>query len=253
MIENALKRRLHAGETVCGAFYKYPEPELAEYVAALGWDFLVFDGEHGNIASSDLQDLIRACEVRGATPLARVATNQPHLILRFMDAGLHGVHVPWVNTAEGAEQAVQSVKYAPRGIRGLAGTRASSWGLEEPFGAYVERANRETLVTIHIETREAAEAIDDFIAIDGIDVLFLGPTDLSQSLGHPGQVDHPAVTEVMEHVAARVRASDKVLGIYATAPAFAERWAGNGARYITTGIESFIKAGSADYLAAVRG
>jgi 4-hydroxy-2-oxoheptanedioate aldolase len=103
----------------------------------------------------------------------------------------HGVHVPWVNSAAEAERAVRAVKYSPRGTRGLAGSRASEWGLREPIEAYVERANRETLVVIQVETQEAVDAIDDYLKVDGVDVLFLGPTDLSQSLGHPGDLRHP--------------------------------------------------------------
>jgi 4-hydroxy-2-oxoheptanedioate aldolase len=252
MLHNRLKEKLAAGETVYGVFSGYAEAGLAEFTAMLGWDFLVFDGEHGQIDSSDLAGLARACELRQTTPLARVTTNQPHLVLRYLDAGVHGLHVPWVNTAEGVEAAVQAAKYAPRGIRGLAGSRASDWGMHEPVADYVERANRETMVIIHIETRQAAEAIDDYLAVDGVDVLFLGPSDMSQSLGHPGEVDHPEVTDVMERVAEAVAASTKTLGIYASTPRFAMHWRDRGARYIATGFEGFIRRGSAAFLDALR-
>ena len=170
MLKNTTKAKLAEGQAVFGCFVRYAEPSLAEYVAMLGWDFLVFDGEHGALQPADMGDLCRAAELRGVTPLARVTTNQPDTILRFLDPGTHGVHVPWVNSPQAAEQAVQSVKYVPRGIRGLAGTRASDWGLAEPLGAYIERANRETMVVIQIETREAVDAIEEYVDIDGIDV-----------------------------------------------------------------------------------
>ena len=147
--------------------------------------------------------------------MVRVTTNDPPTILRYLDTGAHGAHIPWVNSAAEAERAVQSVKYSPRGMRGLAGSRASEWGLREPLSAYVERANRETLVVIQIETQDAVDAIDDYLAIDGVDVLFLGPTDLSQSLGHPGDLRHPDVLAALERVADAVVGSDKILGIYA--------------------------------------
>ena len=173
---NQTKARLAAGETVVGCFLSYAEPNLAEFVALQGWDFLVFDGEHGPLEPRDVQDLCRAADVRGVTPIVRVPTNQPHVLLRYMDSGAHGVHVPWVNSAADADAAVQGIKYGPRGLRGLAGTRASDWGMSSPLGEYTEIANRETLVVIHVETMEAVDAIEDYVAVDGIDVLFLGPT-----------------------------------------------------------------------------
>ena len=253
MLSNATKAKLASGQPVFGCFLRYAEPSLAEYVALLGWDFLVFDGEHGTLQPRDLEDLCRALELRGVTPLARVTTNQPHIILRFLDSGIHGVHVPWVNTPQGVEQAVRSVKYAPRGQRGLAGTRASEWGLSEPLGAYVERANRETMVVVHIETQDAVDAIEEYVAIDGVDVLFLGPTDLSQSLGHPGNPGHPDVIAAMERVARVVVPSDKVLGIYAGTAAMTREWLEQGARYFTTGLEVFLREGMTAHLDRVRG
>ena len=253
MLINATKAKLAAGQPVFGCFVRYAEPSLAEYVAMLGWDFLVFDGEHGMLQPGDVEDLCRALELRDVTPIARVTTNQPHIILRFLDSGIHGVHVPWVNTPSAVEQAVRSVKYGPRGERGLAGTRASEWGLREPLDAYVERANRETMVIVHIETHEAVDAIEEYVAIDGVDVLFLGPTDLSQSMGHPGRTDHPDVVAAMERVAEVVAPSDKVLGIYAGTAAMTEAWLARGARYFTTGLEMFLRDGMTAHLERVRG
>lgn len=252
MLENTTKAKLAAGETVFGCFVKYAEPTFAEFVAMQGWDFLIFDGEHGTLDPRDLEGLCRAAELRGVTPLARVTTNQPQIILRYLDTGIHGVQVPWVNTAEGVEQAVQSAKYGPRGMRGLAGSRASEWGMNEPIGDYTVRANRETMVIIHIETITAVEAIDEFLAIDGVDVLFIGPTDLSHSLGHPGDPSHPVVVEAMDRVVASVVPSDKVLGIYAGNADLAAEWADRGARYIATGTDGFLKQGMQAYLSRVR-
>lgn len=253
MLLNTTKAKLAAGGPVFGCFFRYAEPSLAEYVAMLGWDFLVFDGEHGTLQPRDVEDLCRALELHGVTPIARVTTNQPEIILRFLDTGAHGVHVPWVNSPEAVERAVRSVKYDPRGIRGLAGTRSSEWGVREPLDAYVERSNRETMLVVHIETREAVAAIEDYVAIDGVDVLFLGPTDLSQSLGHPGRPSHPDVVAAMERVAEVVVPSDKALGIYAGTAAMTEQWLERGARYFTTGVETFLKDGMTAHLERVRG
>ena len=252
MIENTTKAKLAAGETVIGAFFKYGEATLAEYVAMQGWDFMIFDAEHGSIQPADVENLCRAAELRGVTPITRATTNQAHTILRFLDAGSHGVHVPWVNTAEGVEQAVAAVKYWPRGQRGLAGTRAAEWGLTEPLRDYTARANRETMLIVHVETIDAVRAIDEYLEVEGVDVLFLGPTDLSHSLGHPGEIDHPEVVEAMEAVAEAVVPSTKALGIYAGSAAYARRWMERGARYIATGTDGFLKTGMRGYLEEVR-
>ena len=253
MLENRTKARLAAGEAAFGCFVRTPEPSLIEYVAMLGWDFLVFDAEHGTLQPGEVEDLCRAVEPRGTTPIVRVTTNDPPTILRFLDTGVHGVHVPWVNSAAEVERAVQSVKYTPRGIRGLAGSRASEWGINEPIGEYVKRANRETLVVIHIETQDAVDAIDDYLAVDGVDVLFIGPTDLSQSLGHPGDLKHADVLRAMDRVADAVVGSGKTLGLYAGTVDMTKEWLDRGARYFTTSLEPFLRDGMRAHLRDVRG
>ena len=253
MLENRTKARLAAGEAAFGCFVRTPEPSLIEYVAMLGWDFLVFDAEHGTLQPGEVEDLCRAVEPRGTTPIVRVTTNDPPTILRFLDTGVHGVHVPWVNSAAEVERAVQSVKYTPRGIRGLAGSRASEWGINEPIGEYVKRANRETLVVIHIETQDAVDAIDAYLAVDGVDVLFIGPTDLSQSLGHPGDLKHPDVLRAMDRVADAVVGSGKTLGLYAGTVDMTKEWLDRGARYFTTSLEPFLRDGMRAHLRDVRG
>ncbi len=252
MLNNAIKARLATGGTVFGCFLRYADASLAEFVALQGWDFVIFDGEHGTLEPRDVENLARAVELRDATPIARVPTNQAHDILRFLDTGICGVHVPWVNTPEAAATAVQSVKYRPLGMRGLAGSRASDWGMSEPIGDYTRRANRETMVVVHIETSEAVDRIDGYVAVDGIDVLFIGPTDLSHSLGHPGDIGHPDVVAAMDRVASAVTASDKVLGVYAGSADAAVHWLDKGARYIATGPDGFLRAGMGAYLDRVR-
>ncbi|HEY7524850.1 MAG TPA: aldolase/citrate lyase family protein [Candidatus Limnocylindrales bacterium] len=253
MLENRTKAKLAAGEAAFGCFVRTPEPQLIEYVGMLGWDFLVFDAEHGPLVPREVEDLCRAIEPRGTTPMVRVTTNDAPTILRFLDTGAHGVHVPWVNSAAEAERAVKAVKYSPRGTRGLAGSRASEWGLREPIGDYVQRANRETLVVIQVETQDAVDAIEDYLAIDGVDVLFLGPTDLSQSLGHPGDLNHPDVLAAMNRVADAVIGSGKTLGIYAGSVDMTKEWLDRGARYFTTSLEPFLRDGMGAHLRAVRG
>lgn len=252
MLHNAVKHKLSNGEIVKGCFVRHHAPQLAEWLTLSGWDFVMFDAEHGTLSPAQVEDLSRAVEVRGGTPFVRATTNSAPVILRFLDAGPVGIHVPWVNSAAEAEAVVRAVKYVPEGIRGLAGTRASDFGLTEPLGSYIERANRETMIVIHIETGEAVERVDEIAAVPGVDVLFIGPTDLSHSLGHPGEFDHPDVVEAMDRIAAAVVPSDKALGIYAGSAEFANHWLDKGARYIATGVDGFVKRGMQEYLKQVR-
>ncbi len=252
MRTNTTKAKLKAGETVFGCFVRYPNATLIEVMGFQPWDFLVFDGEHGTLEPADCENMVRAAELRGVTPIVRVPNNQPHIILRLMDTGAHGLHVPWVNTAAEAEQVVRSVKYQPRGIRGLAGIRAADYGQTVPFGEYVQQANAETLVTIHVETVDAVEALPEIVKIDGIDVIFIGPTDLSQSLGVPGQATHPKVQDAISKIIDTVLPTDKVLGIMASNADTACQWKARGLRYITISFESLLRPAAVNYLKTVR-
>lgn len=246
------KAKLKAGETVLGCFVRYPDAGLVEVLGYQPWDFIVFDGEHGTLEPRDCENMVRAAELRGVTPIVRVTTNLPPVILRFMDSGAQGLHVPWVNSAEEAENVVRSVKYYPRGIRGLAGVRAADYGQTMSFGEYVEQANRETLIIIHIETAEAVERLPEIAGIDGIDVIFIGPTDLSQSYAVPGQPQHPSVQAAMQKVVDGAAKSKVALGVMVGTTDAARQWRARGARYIAIGFESLMVPAARDYLKAVR-
>lgn len=251
MKTNTTKAKLKAGGTVFGCFVRYPDAALVEVLGYQPWDFIVFDGEHGTLEPRDCENMVRAAELRGVTPIVRVTTNLPPIILRFMDTGAQGLHVPWVNSAEEAENVVRSVKYHPRGIRGLAGVRAADYGQIIPFSEYVQQANQETLVVIHIETAEAVERLPDIAAIEGIDVIFIGPTDLSQSYGVPGQPQHPAVQAAMQRIVEIVATSQAALGVMVANQDAAQQWRERGARYITIGLESLLAPAARAYLRAV--
>jgi len=252
MRTNTAKAKLKAGEVIFGCFVRYPDASLVEVMAYQPWDFLVFDGEHGVLEPRDCENLVRAAELRGMTPIVRVPTNLPPQILRLMDTGPLGLHVPWVNSPEEAEAAVRSVKYHPRGQRGLAGVRAADYGQAGSLADYTRQANAETLVVVHIETAEAVACAAEIAAVDGIDVVFIGPTDLSQSLGVPGQPQHPDVLAAIDKIIAAVAPSPAALGIMVPNLAAARQWRARGARYITIGLENILMPAARDYLKAVR-
>jgi 4-hydroxy-2-oxoheptanedioate aldolase len=249
---NTTKAKLKAGETVLGVFVRYPDASFVEVVGYQGWDFCVFDAEHGTIEPRDCENMVRAAELRGMTPLVRVTTNFAPVILRYLDSGAQGLHVPWINTAAEAERAVGSVKYYPMGIRGLAGVRAAEYGQRGTFGEYVEKANAETLVSIHIETIEAVNNLPEIVKVPGIDIIFIGPTDLSHSLGVPGQVQHPSVVEAIDRIVQVTKNSDATLGVMVGNAAAAQNWRKRGARYIAITSEGVFAPAMREYLRAAR-
>lgn len=252
MRTNTTKAKLKTGETVYGCFTRYPEAGLVEVLGYQGWDFIVFDGEHGVIEPRDCEHMVRAAELRNITPIVRATTNTPPVILRYMDTGPHGLHVPWVNSGPEAEAVVRSVKYHPRGVRGLAGVRAADYGQTAPLGEYVQQANAETLVVIHIETIEAVERLPEIVAVDGLDVIFIGPTDLSHSLGVPGDSQHPKVQAAIQRIVDTVAETDLALGIMVFSAQAAQQWRQRGARYITVGLETLLVPAVRNYLQTAR-
>ena len=228
MQKNITKTKLKAGETVFGCFVRYPDPGLIEFLGYQGWDFLVFDAEHGTVEPRDCENMTRAAELRGVTPIIRVTTNWQPIILRFLDTGAQGLLVPWVQSAAEAEAAVRSVKYQPQGIRGLAGVRAADYGQTLSLGEYVEQANAETLVVLQIETAQAIEQLPEILKVEGIDVIFIGPSDLSQSLGLPGQAQHPTVQAAMQRIADCVASHGRRLGTHGAKRRVRPRMAAEG-------------------------
>ena len=252
MQSNRTKAKLLAGETVVGCFLRYPDASLVEMLGYQGWDFLVFDGEHGTLEPRDCENMVRSAELRGVTPLVRVTTNQPAVILRLMDTGAQGAHVPWVNSASEAKAAVQSIKYQPLGIRGLAGVRAADYGQGAPLAEYIQQANRETLVVVQVETDTAIKHIDEIAAVDGVDVIFIGPIDLSHSLGVAGDFKHPDVQAAIDRVAAALVGAKPAFGIMVSNVSDAHLWRERGARYITTTVEALLRPAIRSFLQAFR-
>lgn len=252
MRTNSAKAKLQAGETIFGCFVRYADASLVEMIGYQPWDLLVFDAEHGTIEPRDCEQLTRAAELRGVTPLVRVTANRPDIILRFLDTGAQGAHVPWVNSASEAEAAVRAIKYRPLGQRGLAGVRAADYGQREPLADYVAKSNAETLVTLQVETAKAVERLPEILTVPDVDVIFIGPTDLSNSLDLPGQVQHPTVQRTIQRIVDAVVPSGKALGIMVNSLAAAQEWQERGARYICITLESLLAPAMRDYLRGAR-
>jgi 4-hydroxy-2-oxoheptanedioate aldolase len=249
---NKTKARLTAGETVFGCFYRYPEPGLVEVLSYQGWDFILFDGEHGTLEPRDCENLARAAELHDVTTLVRVTTNQPPVILRYLDTGIQGAQIPMINSKAEAEAAVRAVKYHPRGVRGLAGVRADDYAQRQPFKDYVVQANKETMVIAQVETGAAVEQIAEITEVPDIDVIFIGQTDLSHSLGVPGDTENLIVQAALDRIVSAVKQSDKALGVLVSNVQAAQAWRERGAKYIVIGLESLLSSACRNYLQAMR-
>jgi 4-hydroxy-2-oxoheptanedioate aldolase len=236
MKENRLKRQLAAGEITVGTFCVVPNATVVEALGVAGLDFVILDTEHGPISIETCEDLVRAADVSGTTPIIRVSLNQADLILRALDIGAGGVQVPQCGSGDDAERIVRAAKYHPRGERGVSiFTRAGGYVGSPDHAA---SCNSEQLVVAHIEGVHGVENLDDVLAVDGIDVIFLGPYDLSQSLGITGQVDHPKVRDTLEKCAAKSRAAGRWVGSYAKDVAMAKWLISIGVQYIATLVDA---------------
>jgi 4-hydroxy-2-oxoheptanedioate aldolase len=196
--------------------------------------------------------MVRAAERRGLTSIVRVPRNEPSTFLKFLDTGAQGAQVPNVNSAAEGECAIQAIKYQPRGRRGLGSVRAADFGQCGSFNQYVQEANAETMVVLQVETPQAAHATREIARLEGVDVVFIGPTDLSNSLGHPGELDHPEVAAALEQIISGVLDSPAALGILAPNADQARTWRNRGARYIATPLEALLSWGVRDFLRSAR-
>lgn len=207
-----LKKRLAARELTIGSWLSFGYTPVCEMMAKAGFDWLVVDMEHTAIDVWQAQQLIQVIDLAGCVPLVRVGANDPLIIKRAMDSGAHGVIVPMVNTAEEARQAVAAVRYPPCGTRGVGLGRAQDYGMG--FQSYKDWVQQESIVIVQIEHIRAVENIEAILAVDGVDGFIVGPYDLSGSLGHPGDFDHPTVIAALSKVQQTMRERNAVGGYH---------------------------------------
>ena len=208
---NHVKRALREGRPTAGSWLNLCSSISAEIMSRAGFDWLLIDMEHGHGDYQTLLGQLQAIEGSESIPVVRVQWNDPAVIKRVLDLGAYGVMVPWVGSRAEAEAAVRATKYPPLGIRGIAGShRAGGYGRHA--AEYWKRANVEILVVIQIETPTALAEIDEIVKIPGVDVIFIGPADLSTALGHMGDPGHPDVQAAFTRIEAAARAQGVALG-----------------------------------------
>jgi 4-hydroxy-2-oxoheptanedioate aldolase len=211
MKKNTLKAALRAGETVYVIWNQTGSPTLAEAAVAAGWRHVLIDGEHGPAGFETLIHTMRAVEAAGGEPIVRIPANDPIMLKRILDAGALSVMIPMVETAEEAALAASACHYPPRGMRGYAApiARAARYGRDAD---YMTASDEEIMVIVQIESRRAAEAAAEIAAVDGVDMLFIGPNDLAGSMGKLERLDDPEVRRVIEETERRIQGTGTWMG-----------------------------------------
>jgi len=247
-----LHARLAAGDTLYGAFAGLASPVAVEIMARSGFDWLLLDLEHGAGTESELLASLHAMGTTPAAALVRPQSGERLRIGRALDLGAHGIMVPRVDLPEQAREAISFMRYPPDGARGLAlSTRGA--GLGELGHQQIQAINSRILGIIQIESRSAVEHAAEIAAIDGVDVLFVGPTDLSHSLGVPGGFDDPRYLDAIRHVATTAESAGKVAGILLRDASSLARHRDLGFRFIGLGSDgAFISDGARAVMAATR-
>ncbi len=239
-IRGGLKKRLQQGETVIGPFVIIPSVPLVDTLGYSGMDFCIIDTEHGPVSQESATDLVIAAQGVGVAPIIRVGDNDERLILRALDIGAEGVQVPQINSVQDANAVIHAAKYAPIGQRGLSiFTRAGNY-FKDDGENHTDRQNEETMIVVHIEGKRGLDNLEDIMTVDGIDVLFLGPYDISQSLGYPGDVRNPVVEQALREATDKARAQGRAVGSYAKDVEMGKWLIDLGVQYISINVDATI-------------
>ncbi|MCY1201565.1 4-hydroxy-2-oxo-heptane-1,7-dioate aldolase [compost metagenome] len=248
LLTNTFKRALQAGKPQIGLWAGLCSAYSIEIVAGAGFDWLVIDGEH---APNTLQTTLAQLQSVAAYPVApvvRPAWNDAVQIKQILDAGAQTILVPMVQSAEEAAAAVAAVRYPPQGIRGVGSAlaRSSRWNR---IPDYLQRANDQMCVLVQIETPRGVDALEEILAVDGVDGAFIGPADLSASMGYLGQPDHPEVTRAIDDAIQRIVRTGKAAGILHSGVEQARRYLSLGASFVAVGVDAILLARAAERLA----
>ncbi len=242
MVKNLVKEKMRRGEMAIGTFVNFHAPALVEILGYAGLDFICIDDEHGAFTYPEIEELIRAAELAGTTALVRVNYDNS-AIQKALDRGAAGVVVPMINTRADAEATVRKAKFPPLGTRGAAySVRAARFG-NDKGKEYLDAADDNTLVIVHIETPEAVENFAQIAGVPGVDVVFVGPTDLSVSMGYKAEgPGHPEVQRVIKELFRKGREMGVIMGTLATGTDDLARCKHEGIGYAVTVASGMISA-----------
>ena len=240
----SFKEYLNEKDTVYGVFCKTNDPFFIKVLGRSGFDFVILDNEHGPNSVRETFPLVQTAWATGMYPVVRVGKLEDIRIQRTLDLGIAGVQIPQVQSKADAEKVRQYTKFHPKGKRGMCCFVMGADGGIMDKNDYFRSQNEDVAVIVHIEGTEGIDCLDDIMAMDAIDIIFIGPYDLSQSLGIPGQVNDPRLLEAVEDIVARCKAKNKHVGIYVDDVATAKRYKDIGVKYIGISVDVNIFAKS---------
>jgi len=245
---NQFKRALAAGETQIGLFLGLANPYSAEVVATAGFDWLLIDGEHG---PNDLRSIIGQLQALAPYPVRPVVRTVDHDVARIkqlLDGGAQTLMVPMVESAADAEKLVRAMRYPPNGVRGVgtAMARAARWN---GVVGYFAQADQEMCLIVQIESTAGLDGLDDILRVEGVDAVFIGPSDLAASMGHLGNPGHAEVKAAVEAAIRKIAGAGKAAGVFSADPLAAEAYQGIGASFLLVGVDALLLRNSAVTLA----
>jgi 2-keto-3-deoxy-L-rhamnonate aldolase RhmA len=230
---NRVKKALREGSVVIGTMVStVRSPQIVPMLAAAGWDFYILDAEHNPFGWETMTDFMTVSRYEDIIPMVRVADPIYHLLARTLDLGAQGLICPRVETREEVEKIIQSTKYYPLGERGASVSGIHSGFRDVHPAEYLEWANGETLIVIQPETKKSIDNIESLVSVKGVDAVFIGPFDLSKTLGIAGQTKHPLMAECFEKVIAACRKYDVAPGVHLQDMGLAKEWIGKGMRFV---------------------
>lgn len=240
MKKNELKEKMKSGKVVIGAIINVPSPELVELAGFTGFDYALIDSEHGPISEESCVSMVRAAEAVNISSLVRVPENKQEIILRFMDTGVQGIHIPQVNTRLEAEKAVKACKYYPLGMRGLGSARWADYGTTLPLSEYASIANEENMIFCYIESIEGYKNLEQILEVN-FDAIFIGINDLAQSMGYLGKLSHPEVVKTVDDIIKKSVNTGKLVGLPALEYATSKEYVKKGVRFFACSLFKITK------------
>lgn len=253
MRTNTAKQALREGGTVICIQPHFPSPELVEFLGHLGFDCIFVDAEHCGVGVERAQEMVRAADAAGVATLLRVPKNDPAPILGYLETGAGSILVPHLNTADQVRAVVQAVKFAPLGTRGAhSATRAADYGVTQSSAEYFDQANRETMVAVMIEEIAAIENLEEMAKVPELDLCVIGTTDLSMTMGYPGQPGHPEVQAQVELALHKIRAAGVAAGATTTDGAGVRRLFERGFQFAVVNTARLLATSARELLAQAR-
>jgi len=247
--ENKAKRKLRAGQPAYGVLSTSADPQLAEMFGLAGFDYYMLDTEHGLMDAAQVVDVIRACERVEMTPMVRIGSKDPKLVLPYLDAGMMGVMMPGLETSDEIKMLIDAVKYPPLGKRGMGITRASGYiAVGQEATDFINFSNEQIMAIPQFEDAALIDRFEEMICQPGVDAVVIGPRDLSLNMGFPDGPNHPEVQEMIDRVVAICKKTGVTAGITAGSRTDSAQQVIRGATMILAIAQFVIAAGSREFL-----